>query len=452
MVTAPAKPLIPGDHYRFIGIEITRPVDGKSYKPLVHTQTSKVIFDRCWIHGDPLDDTAHLVQLGPGTGYIAVIDSYLNDTHCSTKGVCIDSQAIGGHDGGVAIKVVNNFLEAAGESIIFGGASATTVTTDIEIRLNHLYKPMSWNPMDPTFIGTKFIVKNNLEFKEGQRVLVEGNYLENAWGGFNQRGVNILIGPKNQQGKNHTNECPICFTADMTIRYNYVHNGSGPIDVARGETEDGGWAAGAYDYSIHDLIGDGMQYSECQVCGRFFTLVGSGYSATNPPPSTLHNVSMNHITVANVGFLAGNNEATGFMQMDGPPADNPTNTPQITNLSWTNSIIDAGNSGAYPSGGGKEDNCSVEEPTLADKIAACWTGTSSFAGNVLVTDYDPSFVLPAGNQSSATWGGVGFVNFNGGDGGNYQLSLTSPYKGSATDGSDPGADVIAVMAPMWAVE
>jgi hypothetical protein len=450
--TDATEPIIPGDHYRFVGLEITRLVNGRFYNALVHTETAKVIFDRCWIHGDALDDTAHLVQVGPGSDHIAVIDSYLNDAHCWTEGTCTDSQAVSGHDGGSTIKVVNNFLEAASENILFGGGAATTVTSDIEIRLNHMFKPMSWNPADASFIGKKFIVKNNLEFKEGQRVLVESNYLENTWGGYSQRGVNILVGPKSQQSANDTNLCPICFIADVTIRYNYVQHGSGAMDIGDGPTQNGGWAAGAQNYSIHDMIFDGMQYSECYECGEFLSLVGAGYSTTDPPPSVLNNVSINHITVVNVGFLASK-LATGAMEMNGPPADNPTNTPQLTNMSWTNSIISAGNSGAYPTGGGQGNNCSVGEKTVAGKISACWAGSSSFTGNVLITNYaTSSLVFPPGNRTSATWAAVGFVSFNGGDGGDYHLSSTSPYRGLATDGTNPGANVTAVMSPMAAIQ
>jgi hypothetical protein len=446
-------PIIPGDHYRFIGIEITRRADGRFYNALVHTETSKVILDRCWIHGDAVDDTAHLVQVGPGSDHIAVIDSYLNDAHCSTQGTCIDSQAVGAHDGGFAIKVVNNFLEAAGENILFGGGAATSVTSDIEIRLNHVFKPMNWNPADASFIGEKFIVKNNLELKEGQRVLVEGNYIQNTWGGYSQNGASIRVGPKNQEGSNDTNLCPICFVADMTIRYNYVQHGAGAMDVGDGATQDGAWAAGAHDYSFHDLIFDGMQYPECYGCGRFLLQIASGYDSANPPPATLNNVSINHITVVNVGFLGGHDSATGFLAMGGPPANNPTHTPQITNLSWNNSIIDAGNSGAYPTGGGGDRNCAVGEKTVADKIVACWVGASSLAGNLIVSNYAGSpLVFPQGNQTLSTWQSVGFVDFNGGDGGNYQLSSASPYKGAATDGSDPGADVTAVMSFIPAVQ
>jgi hypothetical protein len=54
--------------------------------------------------------------------YMAVIDSYIYDTHCITN--CTDSQAISGGNGDNAqgpIKIVNNFMESSGECFIFGG-------------------------------------------------------------------------------------------------------------------------------------------------------------------------------------------------------------------------------------------------------------------------------------------------------------------------------------------
>jgi hypothetical protein len=78
-------------------------------------------------------------------------------------------------------KIVNNFLEAAGETIIFGGGRATATPTDIEIRRNHMFKPMTWMKGQPGFVGgvdgSPFIVKNLFELKNAQRVLLEGNIL-----------------------------------------------------------------------------------------------------------------------------------------------------------------------------------------------------------------------------------------------------------------------------------
>jgi hypothetical protein len=39
-----------------------------------------------------------------------------------------------------------------------------------------------------------------------------------------------------------------------------------------------------------------------------------------------------------------------------------------------------------------------------------------------------------------------FVNFNGGNGGDYHLLPSSSYKNAATDGKDLGADIDAIQA------
>jgi hypothetical protein len=433
-----------GDHYRLIGVEITRPHDGKWYNTLVQFAGSHIILDRDWIHGDPTADTTHLVQTGLGASHVAIINSYLNDAHCKdSPRNCADSQAWSDGGRGTFMKAYNNFMEAAGQSIMFGGAAAVIITSDVEIRLNHMFKPLTWNPLDKQFIGTKFIVKNNFELKEGQRILVEGNIMENTWGGFSQNGANILLTPKNQSGSNGTNICPICFVSDVTMRYNYVLHGSQGLQIANGPGDNGGWSLGGHNYSIHDVVFDGMQYSECYECGNFLNALSSVYQSDAPPPAAeiMHDVTLNHLTIINTGFLAAAKTATGLMVMNGPPAGNKTATPRIDNLQFTNSIADAGTSGAYPTGLGA-DNCSVGQKTVAGMVSACWVGASAFTRNLLVTDNTISpLVLPNGNFTTSAWSKVGFVNFNGGDGGDYHLQSSSQYHLLGTDGKVLGADI-----------
>ena len=39
---------------------------------------------------------------------------------------------------------------------------------------------------------------------------------------------------------------------------------------------------------------------------------------------------------------------------------------------------------------------------------------------------------------------VQFVNYNYGNGGNYELQSSSPYKNKGTDGKDLGADIVGL--------
>src|SRR5205085_3770332 len=148
------------------------------------------------------------------------------DFHCaSITGTCTDAHAVGGGNGSIKsgpLRITGNFLEAAGENVMFGGGAATTTPTDIEIRHNHFFKPMTWKPGQAGFVGgptgTPFVVKNLMELKNAIRVLVEGNIFQNNWGGFGQPGYAILLTPKNQAGPNGTNLCSICAVTDITMR------------------------------------------------------------------------------------------------------------------------------------------------------------------------------------------------------------------------------------------
>ena len=60
----------------------------------------------------------------------------------------------------------------------------------------------------------------------------------------------------------------------------------------------------------------------------------------------------------------------------------------------------------------------------------------------------PASSYPAGNAFPATPADVGFVDYAARD---YRLGAASPYKGSASDGKDPGADVDRILAAVAGV-
>src|SRR5438105_4662984 len=216
------------NHYRLIGLEITRKSGYGSIYNLAQMQnggpTNHLIFDRVWMHGTSQDETQRAVHLG-GSTYVAVIDSYLSDFHCvSVTGACGEAQAIVGGLGDLAMgpyKIVDNFLEASSENIIMGGGEATMSPVDLEIRKNHFYKPRIWQKGQPGYVGgtngNPFVVKNHFELKNAQRVLFEANILEYTWGGFSQSGYSIVLTPKNQYSL-----CSKCQVTYVTIWYGTI--------------------------------------------------------------------------------------------------------------------------------------------------------------------------------------------------------------------------------------
>ena len=193
------------NHYRLIGLNITKNSAVKVDAKLVSLSGGDhIIVDRSLVHGtdnttfDPNDEAQGGVNL-QGT-YLAVMDSWVYDFMCMSG--CTDSQAVSGGLGSSAqgpLKVANNFLEAAGETWLFGGGGGSATPADGEFRRNHSFKPLSW--FLPTGgSGSHPIVKNLGECKNCERFLFEGNVFENNWGGWqgDQFGTAVLLTPKNQ--------------------------------------------------------------------------------------------------------------------------------------------------------------------------------------------------------------------------------------------------------------
>ena len=254
------------NHYRLIGLEITRLPGTGIVNALSSVATggtaNNLVFDRVWMHGTAQDETTRGVELG-GSTYVSIVDSFFTDFHCiAVTGACVDAQAIAGGLGNNPMgpyKIVDNFLEASGENILFGGGAATASPADIEISQNHLFKPLTWMKGQAGYVGgangNPFIVKNLLELKNAQRVLIDGNIMENSWGGFTQVGFAILLTPKNPGwSQRHERSVLTCQVTDVTIRYNVriSHVGAG-MQIANGLSDNGGSA----------LAGAALQHSRC---------------------------------------------------------------------------------------------------------------------------------------------------------------------------------------------
>ena len=215
-------------HYRFIGIELA-PSEGSYLYSLMWFGTNRertveelphhIIVDRCYLHGDPKKGSRRGVALNGR--HLAVIDSYLSDF----KEVGGDSQAILGWGGAGPFKISNNYLEGAGENIMFGGGDPyikDLVPSDIEVRGNHLVKPLRWKKNEPGYEGTQWSVKNLFELKNARRVIVEGNVMEHSWEEA-QTGFAVLFTVRNQDGN-----APWSVVEDVQFVNNIVrHSGSG---------------------------------------------------------------------------------------------------------------------------------------------------------------------------------------------------------------------------------
>jgi hypothetical protein len=418
------------NHYRLTGLEVTRASSPAAIYDLIQFLGSAdhVVFDRMWIHGTEQGDTVRGIALG-ASRYVAVVDSFFTDFHCAARSSpCVDTQAIVGglsDDPMGPYKIVNNFLEAAGENIMFGGGRAEATPRDIEIRHNHMFKPSTWMKGQAGYIGgtsgNPFVVKNLFELKNAQRVLLEGNILENSWGGFTQVGFAILLTPKNPGG------CSVCRVTDVTIRHNSISHAGAGLQIANALSDRGAPLDGQR-YSIHDVVIDDIDGAKYNGPGEFAQI---SVSAGAP---VLQNVTIDHVTAFPPSklFIIGDVVATST---------------QMKNFVFTNNIVNAGTAPVWSTGGGPA-NCAFHDEPLTT-FDACFSN-SSFAGNVIIAS--PPTKWPAGNFFPSSAAAVKFIRYNGGNGGDYHLQSSSRYKHAGTDGKDPGADLDAIQAAVAGVE
>lgn len=436
--SGPIMFLTGANHYRFLGLEITRTDSNASITALAAVDQDgtahHVIFDRVWVHGTAQSETRRGVALSWMT-YVGVVDSYFSDFHCvAGTGSCTDAQTMsaggGDHPEG-PFKVVNNFLEASGENVMFGGRGANTTPTDIEIRRNHLFKPMIWMPGQPGFVGGfnghPFIVKNHFELKNAQRVLFEDNLLENTWGGFTQAGFSIVLSPKNQSAR-----CPICQVTDVTIRFIKIINVGNAFQIAN-SLDAGGPSAAGERYSIHDVLIDGVHSKEYQAFGLFALIM-----SIQPP---LRDVQIEHVTSSPVPRFILSILAT--------------NPEKMSKFTFANNILSSDQNAEIGSAGGGTQNCAVQPERKGPQgvFNDCFEH-STFTHNLIVGGAN----WPAGNIMVKDYGAAG-IRINHAGKGNYSLCRQKDEEckkpsvaiGAASDGKDIGADVDAIEKRLEAV-
>src|SRR5687768_13793631 len=172
----PGDPIItalPGaHHYKLIGLDISTFSSNDLIYDVIRLGDSSqtdlanvphhFTLDRLWIHGFPTQAVQRGISLNSAD--TSIINSYISDIHA----VGVETQAICGWNGPWPYQIINNYLEAATENIMFGGsvpAIRNLVPSNIEIRRNHFFKPLSWKVGHPSYAGTHWAVKNLLELK-----------------------------------------------------------------------------------------------------------------------------------------------------------------------------------------------------------------------------------------------------------------------------------------------
>jgi hypothetical protein len=383
------------NHYRIVGVEFTVADSSALVYNLISlgggsgAQNSlgqvphDLELDRCYIHG-PSGGSSITRGIALNSAATQIHGCYIADI----KMMQTDTQAIGGWNGPGPYQIVNNYLEAGAENIMFGGADPSIpglIPSDIEIQGNYITKPLAWQ-------GQGWTIKNLLELKNARRVRIEGNLLENNWKA-NQDGYAIMLSAINQ---NQT--APWCTLEDVTITNNIVRHSASAIDCGPGSAN----VVPPHQLQISNNLFediDGPKWGGGD--GIFLRL------------STTANAQIEHNTVLQSGTA---------LEADGPAE---------AGFVFENNLLPHNQYGVIGA-----DGTGIGLATLNGHYPG-WV----FAGNVLV-GADPS-LYPAENFYPGALDKVRLVHGEG----SYRLAGNSPYKAAATDGSDVGVDAHLLPIP-----
>jgi hypothetical protein len=365
---------------------------------------SNIVIDRCYIHGKASNPVSRLVDLNGNN--VAVVDSYLSEGH----EIGFDTQGILTISGGPML-IQNNFIEGAAENILFGGASNgssqppyNNFSHDVTIQKNFNYKPVAWYRQNPAYMGIHYTVKNLYEMKEGVRVLVKNNVLENNWGDA-QAGEVATFQALVESGLNSVID-------DVSFVYNYAaHAGEGMLIAGNDPPLI------PYDTvkRLHRMLIQNNVLDDINAAVWQGTYIGHfGYQFLAGPDA----VTIDHNTIP---FQAPPNTFVLWANNDVPE----------TSFYFTNNVD------YVPAGGaGIGANATAEGTTT---IQAWLSGppAGSVTQDILISGNCSKY--PAGFSCPATASAVGFVNYNNGNGGDYRLCTGAGAPSASCAGASPYA-------------
>ena len=415
-------------HYRLIGLEITADQNVIHSYGLINLGNSSsaqnslddvphhFVIDRCYIHGhDQGVIMKYGVRLDCAIG--SIIDSHISGFHS----IGFDAQAISGINGPGPFKILNNYLQASGENILFGGGAPAIpglVPSDIEIRHNHFSKPWSWRVGHPDYAGKHWTIKNLFELKTGKRVLLDGNILENCWADLpiGQSGYAILLTVRTEGGAS-----PQADVSDITITNNIIRHVGAGVTISGSDDGVGNRSsrikiANNLFYDIH-----GLEYGD-----QNFEGPNDGTFLKIGKPQ---DVWVDHNTVFQTGPVTWAYDVThGFV--------------------FTNNIVNGHESlGGYQGiyGPGESQGNNTFEHYFPDVTDA----NQHFHKNVLIggaPTFYSNFEGSSINYFTHIVSEVGFISYTDGfyDYHFFGLHETSGFLLSGTDGKDLGVDIAAI--------
>ena len=436
-------------------------------------QAGRITIDRCIFTGAYDRNVRRAISLNGR--HLSVLNSFID--RFQDNGT--DSQGILGYNGTGPYTIENNFVEGAAENIMFGGAIGQSpdnppydmrgvTVSDVVLRFNYLpknpdrYKLENWAPekfvdqgkvirrpegASTNFIAAnagmtgsaapdwssstiqdgevtwrpfngRWIVKNNFEVKQGDRILFSHNVLDKMWVESQQTPINLKA---ESQPPRCGREDPACYyarTENIWIRNNVIR--SAPA-AWKGSTDGGILRNWTIENNLFFDI-DNVAY-------------GSGTEPTMLISSYIPGLIVEHNTFQNPVSSAA-------LVIEGPSVDDMP-------LVFRNNIVGRGKMG-IKGAGRTEGNSTIAR--FMCKGGAC--EEQNFSNNVILGIDRRSYPGPTYNlcvSDLACLPDFGLVGFNDPAQGDFGLKDDSPFKRMASDGTDIGVDVwqLPLIRNLW---
>ena len=258
-----------------------------------------------------------------------------------------DSQAFCAWDGAGPYTLTNNFLEAASENVMFGGAdslSADRVPSDILIEGNNFTKRLEWK-------GQGKVVKNLLELKSARRLTIRRNMFERNWTDA-QTGYGILFKAVNQDGG-----APWSVLEDVLFEQNLVLDTENGFNILGNDYAHPSGRATRITIKNNLLMTPGVAF---QVGGEIGDLaidhntINQGYTLLSLYHGTVWNAgapaarpgayAVEHLIFTNNMALHNEYGVKG----QGTAVGTPSLTAHTVGFTWTNNVLAGGAGFPYP--------------------------------------------------------------------------------------------------------
>jgi hypothetical protein len=394
--------------------------NGTSLQTTLAQVPQYITIDRCYFHGFPNSNWKQAIQLNSGN--TDIINSYFADFHSDQQ----ESHDINVINGPGPFNFLNNYFEAAGVNVLFGGAVPAIpglVPSNIVFKWNDFTKNLAyknWDHVDPATYAAAVasnpalaagppnflihtlgaytpVVKNHLEFKTGQDVTVLANTFTNCWVQADQFGVPLVLTPRTEGGA-----MPWVTVQRFNFSSNVFQHTGGAALI--GDTDPGQTGPTTNNITFYNNLFDDLRTDYSYDYERTFTFYH------------IINLTLDHNTyLRNFYYL--------FFVAAPPEQPSP-------GFVYTNNITNYGQ--------GFSSDCGYNVGAFACALAQPY----SFAGNIIIGGNTSAF--PTSVQGAtylpATVNDVGFKNaaMLGSDYHNYALSPTSPYVDKGTQHSAPG--------------